>query len=307
MGNIEVIVDSGASFPEEWYEQNGLIVIPLRILFDGEKSDKLDFSKSPEEFYAELIEIKNEKRKPPITSGANDFQFTGMYDYVFSKGAKSALVLTLMKEKSSTYKSANLAQSYNARSKDIRIIDTHMVGPSQAFIALEASIFSKEHSLDETVKYAEQLSQQAKMYAVPETLYFLHAGGRISSTRYLIGSILKLLPIVSTKKISEKDYDLDSVVKARTFDKAISKIPEKVEIDIKEFKSLGLDTVDYMVLHTGNQKKAVELETNIKELFKLYGMQEGIVARGYLPIVVGAHLGPGAVGVGMLYRNGFSK
>jgi DegV family protein with EDD domain len=297
MSDIAVIVDSAASMQKEWYEENGLHVVQLGFSF-GEEAFR-EFDIPPEEFYERLANLGKDE-KPPTTNAPSPGHFLEAYDTAFSTGAEKAVVLTLMKEKSATYDVAQTAAGQHAHLGDIVVIDTHTLGPAQAFIALETKRFSQAHSLEETAGYAEQLTQQARVYAVPATLEFLHKGGRIGWAQNFLGGLLGVKPVISIKG-TNGEYDVVPVAKTRAINKSIL---EQVEKDAERFQKQELDTIDYMVLHTNNPEKAQELEWRLSELFKGKGIQPGTAITGFLPPVIGAHLGPGAVGVGMLYRSG---
>ncbi|MBN2454824.1 DegV family EDD domain-containing protein [Candidatus Woesearchaeota archaeon] len=301
MSDIGVIVDSGASFEPEFYKENGIVPVQLVFTFPGEAPTP-DFEMPPEEFYPRLIATEGKKGAVPTTSAANETEITDAYDRLFSEGAKKIIMLTLLDAASGTYNMALQAKEKHPLSKDIEVKDTNTVGPSQGFIALEVKRYSETHGFDETLAYADKLSTQSKIYAVPSTLKFLHAGGRVSDLQYRLGVILDYHPVVSVVNENGR-HVVKQLAKERKFEKAVGKMEDKILASMGEFsRQDGTGTVDFMVLETGNKESADLLEKKLKVMIDGYGLKTGHAMRGYLPAVLGTHLGPGAVGVGMLYR-----
>lgn len=70
MSNLTVIVDSGAGFSKEWYEQNGLLVAQHSVAFEGEEP-KPEFEVRLSEYYERL----RNSSPHPRTASPNSAQF----------------------------------------------------------------------------------------------------------------------------------------------------------------------------------------------------------------------------------------
>ena len=62
-------------------------------------------------------------------------------------------------------------------------------------------------SIDEVVEILDKLKMRIKVVAIPETLDYLLKGGRLSRKEWLIGSILKIKPIIALSQTGVKVVD----------------------------------------------------------------------------------------------------
>ncbi len=296
MGEIAFIVDSAASFPKEWYEQNGISVVQLKLAF-GDDEPILEFGISPQEFYSRL---RGEK-KLPSTAGAGLKELAEAYDAALG-GARHAIMLTLLESASVTNSAAEIIADQEEYRGKITVIDTNTVGPAQGFIALEAKRFSESHNLEETIGYIEALRQNAKMYFCPETLEYLHKGGRVKGLEFFFGSMLRILPLISVKHSGNGSYRLAPVSRNRTMPKCVDSMLDCIAEDAKSALGEGLATADMTIVHGDNEALAQDVSERVSHGLGQRGIRIGNSLVSYLTPVVGTHAGPGAVGVSMLYR-----
>ncbi len=304
MGNIAFIVDSTASFTKEWYKENRIRVAQLALKFPGE-DPVLEFGISPSEFYARLKSSKD----VPTTIAATPEEIMKAYDSALGSGAGHAIFLTLMKEKSTTHNTAQMIANEPPYKGKVSVIDTHTVGPAAGFIALEAKRFAESHSLEDTVAHVEALTQDSRVYLVPETLEFLKRGGRLNSVEYLFGTMLRIIPLISIQK-GENDgaYELLALSKLRTMANAVNVMLEQVTEDAKAARGRGLNAAYAMVIHGDNEKLASSVAEATAQRLRSAGLEAKLhpsesCPLGFITPVVGTHVGPGAVGVSILYRS----
>ncbi len=131
----------------------------------------------------------------------------------------------------------------------------------------------------------ESLKMHIQHYVVVSDLQYLKRGGRISGAKAMIGTILKVRPIIQFNK----EGKLDIVRKESGDKKAFSSI-------VTEGVSMGKhpDSFSIMVAHTGNAQKAEELASKLEEAF---GVKPEI---RFIGAIIGAHLGPDAVAYVMI-------
>ena len=299
MSRLAVVVDSGAGFPKEWYEQHRILVAQHSVAFRG-KEPINDLEISPEEFYSRL----RESSEHPKTANPNPAKFAKQYDVAFENSADNVVVLTMMKNKSGAYNSAVAAAKNHKRAYDIIVFDSHTSGPAQAFMALDVSHRFERRGISGIEQYIEQLSEQTRVYMVPEDIGFLASSGRVQQAGELANlplSVTAIISIMNLKSPEGKKYDAIPISKHRTQRQALDAVVERVKQDAAFFKSQSFGAVDLAVVHAGNQTAASNLESQVR---LAYGsdIATGLFYSGFMTPVLGRQFGPGTVGVAMLYR-----
>ncbi|MFH1182033.1 MAG: DegV family protein [Candidatus Woesearchaeota archaeon] len=311
MGGIEIIADSTSGFPRELYLKYGLSVLQLSVVFPKSSKTpefsgvKNDLDIVPAKFY-EYLERLGKKDALPTTSAPNIKDVTQVFDEAFEKGAEKIILFCLMSSKSATYNNALAAKNIHLMGDKIEVIDSCTIGPGIGFMAADAKKHSESHSFEDTVKYANSLKGNSTIFAVPKTLRFLHAGGRISNMENLIGILLKIRPVISIVKKDEKGsqiYDLQAITrKPRSLGQAIAAIEQHTKELAQDYYDRGLRIVDYGVCNTGDVIGANELDEVVGNALKSKGIKVGYHEIEDLPLVLTTHLGPSAFGVGFYGR-----
>jgi DegV family protein with EDD domain len=119
---------------------------------------------------------------------------------------------------------------------------------------------------------------------IPNDLFYLKKGGRVSTVSAVFGTALNIKPMI----IFDSEGKLKVVDKCRGMRKAFSYVLENMEKAPVDEKKIAI------VVHTNNEEGANELAGMIEEKF---GFKPQIVIMGP---VIGAHVGPGAVACGWL-------
>ncbi len=141
-------------------------------------------------------------------------------------------------------------------------------------------------SLKETTQLVEKTLCNVKVFFAVDTLTYLHKGGRIGGAARFLGTALGLKPILELR-----DGKIEALVKVRTSKKARAHLLDFVASYAnpeKPFRFVGIISAN-----AGNA--ADELLKEVKARFKV---DEILI--GTLSPVIGAHTGPGTVGIGFL-------
>lgn len=135
-------------------------------------------------------------------------------------------------------------------------------------------------SLIETRDKLESLKMHLQHYIIVGDLQHLKRGGRISGASAMVGTLLKIKPIIEFNK----EGKLETVAKISGTNKAISTV-------VEQGLSLGKhkDSFQMYVGHTGNLPLATKLADKLEESF---GYRPEI---RYIGAIIGAHLGPDAI------------
>jgi len=146
---------------------------------------------------------------------------------------------------------------------------------------------SEGEPLEKVVHYLEEARYRSGLIAALDTLDFLVQGGRIGKAAYLVGSALQIVPILSINKEG-------IVAPARIVNKRVNII--SALISILKNRTAGFHKIHISVMHADARERAENL---LQALHKLYPDIE-IPIDEFTP-VMGAHAGPGLVGLGYLY------
>jgi len=117
---------------------------------------------------------------------------------------------------------------------------------------------------------------------IVDTLEFLHKGGRIGGAARLIGTALKMKPILEIK-----DGEIDSLEKVRTFKKATERVFQIAESELGK-----QGTIEYLGIVTANAPQIGDEFLNMAH--QRFHVRNEFV--GLISPVIGAHVGPGTVG-----------
>lgn len=272
---VKIITDSTCYLDKDFIERENVTVVPLHYVFDGEEY-KEGFPGEFGEFYNKLQSTK----LFPTTSqpAAGDFQVAYLDGF---KDHDEAIAIVLSSKISGTYTSAMLANGM-LEDKKVTIVDSFVAASALGFLVEDAVQLAKEGKNAKDI--AELLNEQKKkldVYVTPETLDYLSRGGRMSSIQSSIGNLLSIKPIIRLV-----DGELKLVEKARGRNKAVSRIIELVEPNVKRIS----------VCHILNLEEATTVANTLKERFP-----DAKVTIDELGPVIGSHLGPKTLGLCLYY------
>ena len=251
-----------------------IIVVPLTLNFEGETLlDGVDIT--PEEFYRRLPSAALH----PTTSQPSPGRFAESYRSLLAD--HDAVVSVHISQKlSGTYESARQAAEMTDP-KRVRVVDSENVSMSLALLALTAAALASSGTDAETVEAKLlEMRTQVQTYFSVATLEYLRRGGRIGRANALLGSVLQVKPVLCIR-----DGLVTPLERVRTFDRALNRIVELAhEVD----RGHGVCVI---VGHAGADPDAERIRRELEPIAETLMIQP-------LGPVVGAHTGPGAVGVG---------
>lgn len=259
---------------------------PVKLLrstlnLDGkEYEDYVDIQ--AKEFYDRVV------ANPDIsvsTSQTSTGKIASVYEEIKEEGYTDAIVIVISSKLSGTYQGALLAKDM-VEGLNVFVIDSRSVSYGEAFLVLEAIKMIKEgKKTREIIDKLEKIRDNIYIYVLVDTLKFLVKNGRLSATSGFLGTLLKIKPLLHV----QRDGSLVPYEKIRTKTKAQARLLEIVKKDIED-KSVVL-----FIAYTNNEEEAQE----IKKLFLLERPDLQIEVVPLTP-VVGAHAGPGTLGVGYI-------
>lgn len=203
---IKIFVDSGSSIKKQERDSYGVEVLPLQIILkDKEYQDGENLSM--EDFYKALID---DKIFPKTSLPSLEDAETRVNQFV--QNGYDVIVLTISSGISGTYNALKNLFQDNQR---VRVVDSKTAVGGMKILVKEASKYL-DKPLDFVVAKLNALIPRIKVLAVPETLDYLHKGGRLSKAGWAVGTILRIKPIIELKhtvKVAGKTLGLKSATK----------------------------------------------------------------------------------------------
>lgn len=184
---IKIICDSMSDVPKEIIEKYGVEIIPLTVIFNGvEYMDGIDITHS--QFYKML----RESESMPKTSQITYAQFKEVFEKYKDE---EVLYISGSSRASGTYQSAVLAK--NDGYDNVYIFDTYNLSMvSGLFVIKACEMREKGYSIEEILDNLNSLKGTEDVIVSVDTLEYLKKGGRISSTKAMLGNLLNVKPIL---------------------------------------------------------------------------------------------------------------
>lgn len=275
-GPVAVITDSTSYLPDGLAESLGIAVVPLLVELNGRTGHE-GIDVSPADVTAVLRE-----RGSVQTSRPTPTDFTAVFDRALSEGASAVVSVHLSAELSGTCDSARLAA---AEFEDglVTVVDSRATGMALGFAVLASAEASRAGAAPEQVAQAAVscIDNSSCLFYV-DSLEWLHRGGRIGTAAAMLGTALSVKPLMHL--VQGRIMPMEKV---RTSSKAIARL---VQIAVK---AAGADRVDVAVQHLAAEERAAQVADQLKQqIASINTLHESEVGA-----VVGAHVGPGLIGV----------
>ncbi len=271
---VKIVADSACDLPEELVQSAGVSVVPLTVRFGDEQFfDRGGLSS--QEFWERCAR----QSSLPETSAPSPGQFSEAFIKAAEEGNDAVVCITLSAELSSTFQSARTAAASVASTIPVHVVDSRTATMGTGLQVLHAAeLAASSLNADKIISAITALSKRIRLFAVLDTMEYLKRGGRIGSAKALVGSLLSIKPVLTTK-----NGLVELVSKQRTRARSLQYLVDKVA-------RCG-NITRLAVMHA----QAPDLEELLAPLRKLQPKAQ-IIVNGIGP-VIGTHVGPGAVGI----------
>lgn len=219
------------------------------------------------------------------TSQTSTGKIASVYEELKDEGYTDIIAVVISSKLSGTYQGAVLAKDM-VQGVNVFVIDSRSVSYGEAYLVLEAIKMIKNGSkVRDIIDRLEKIRDHIYIYVLVDTLKFLVKNGRLSAASGFLGTLLKIKPLLHV----QRDGTLVPFEKIRTTSKAQARLVEVIKHDIE-----GKNVVMFIAF-TNNEEKAKEIKQQI------LGFRPDITVE-LVPLtpVVGAHAGPGTLGVGYI-------
>jgi fatty acid kinase fatty acid binding subunit len=270
--SLAVVTDSTADLSPDLVAEREITVVPLTVSLDGETYlDGVDIT--PAEFYARL----ESSGATATTSQPSAGRFAEVYEGLLANHAE-VLSLHISSRLSGTFAAASQGADMVDGGR-IKVVDTGQVSMPLALEVLAASGMAAEgDSLQTVLERLRPIQDAVRVYFMVGTLEYLRRGGRIGRASALVGSVLQVKPVLTIT-----DGQVAPLERVRTQEKALSRVIELA----RQAEGRVCALVGHAAAEEHARRIAEALDPEAETL---------IVAP--LGPVVGAHAGPGTVGVG---------
>jgi DegV family protein with EDD domain len=276
---VTVVSDSNAYLPKRFAEANGLVTLQQYVHFANgrcEHEDEVDL----DAFFEEIRSAGG----LPTTSHPTVDDFRAAYEQLL--GNSDAIVSVHSSSQiSQTCEAAAEAAAQLGAEERIHVVDSQSAGGGLGVISLAAARrAAMGEGPERVVATAEEARAELKMWFSIDTLEFLRRSGRLGAAGAWIGSTLRVKPILTME-----DGKMTPVERVRTSERAFERLVDYA----RQRHASGADA--WFVNHVRSPEQAELLVERAREVF-----ETDPVFVSEIGAVVGAHTGPGLIGLGAL-------
>jgi DegV family protein with EDD domain len=277
--SVAIVTDSTAYLPSGVVARHDIHVVPLHVVLGGvEHSEGVDVSTA--EVAAALRAFT-----PVSTSRPSPQVFLETYERAAAEGADSIVSVHISAAMSGTYEAAMLAARQSP--VPVEVVDSRVLGMAMGYAVLSAAhVAAHGGSAQAAAQAARSRAGRATAIFYVDTLEYLRRGGRIGAASALLGSALAIKPLLTLD-----DGHIEPLEKVRTASRALGRMEERAVAAATE--TGGDEGVDVAVQHLDSVERAGALAERLRD--RLPEAHE--VALVELGAVVGAHVGPGTIGI----------
>ncbi len=289
--NFQIISDGSCDLTKEFVDKNNVEVVKFYLSFDKKIHLKEGVDIQVDEFYQRLLE---DNTVFPITSTPS----IGDYLEVFKKYAEKnipMICICITSKFSASYSTAlnakmQLLEEYpNAK---VEVIDSIINTVLQGQLVKEViKMRNDNYTLEQAVSKTEEIKHHAKILFTTSGLEYLKNGGRIGKASALIGTLLRINPIITLTQ-----GEIFSTAKATSRKRAIAKLKSIIE---EEFSTLNVKDYSIVVGYCFEKDEANEFKDSVASMLNIDTNELDFEVIGPC---IGVHTGPYALGIGYVKK-----
>lgn len=293
--SFTIITDSATDMPKWVIDKYNLKVIPTPVVINGK-----DYFDGETIEHKEFYEIQRNGAEIS-TYHINEYMFTEAFRPYAERG-EELVYFCFSTGIAGTFGAANLAKSDLLEEYPDFVID--IVDSKCAAIGFGLGVYmalimqEKGASKQEVLEAARFHFDNIEHLFTVETLEYLYKGGRLSRVSAIAGGLLDIKPIIEVTD----EGKLEVCEKVRGRKKALNRVVELIGE-----RAVDIDKQIVGVVHADCEELCDEI---IEEIKTRYGVKT--VFKGFLGCAIGAHTGPGLIGICALsaespYRHYFEE
>lgn len=277
MSKVKIFADSTCDLSRDLIESNDISIVPLYVGFnENTYKDGVEISTK------ELYEKVKEYNKLPKTSAPSPLDFINAFKPFVEEG-RDIIYIGLSSKLSSTLQNAKIAASEFPNAK-IEVVDSYNLSTGIGLLVMKAVDLAKENlGVEEIAEKIRELVPKVETAFVPDTLDYLHKGGRCTALQAIMGSMLKIRPII-------KVVDGGMIVGQKARGKREKILETMLENAIKDKDNMDKKRV--FVTHAQGPEDAMFLKKRLEEVLDV---EEILITDA--GCVISSHCGPNTVGI----------
>ncbi len=268
---IKIVTDSTSDLPAPLVSQLGVTVVPSYVHFGNNVyRDRVDISE--EEFYERL-------RNGPVhphTEPPTPMDFAESYRRLLG-GAEGIISIHISSKLSATCNSARRGRELAGKNLPIEVIDSQLVTMGLGLLVIAAAAeLGPSAGLAEAAAKVRKTIPAIHMLGLMDTLKYLARGGRIGRVKALLGTALRVKPMLTIK-----DGELEPAGTAGSRADGIERL--------RHFIGDARGCQDMAIVHSTTPEEACGLARKVKPDFP------ADIKLARLGPVLGTHAGPGGL------------
>ena len=270
---VRIVTDSTCDLPAETIARYGICVVPLYINVGKQGFlDGIDITR--QEFYTRLPSFSEH----PTTAVPSPQKFHAMYDALADEGATEILSIHISVSLSAVVDMARVA-AQETTTVPVTVFDSHQLSLGTGFMVETAAKMAVEgSSVAEILVELNAQIQRSHVFAALDTLEYLKRSGRMNKYMAGFATLLQIKPILTM-------YDGNpGTERVRTRDRAMKRLVEMLAA-VGQLERIA-------IVHT---HALPECLAELRALAAHLLPQGDILTEDITP-VIGAHIGPGAMG-----------
>ena len=282
MPKVTIVTDSNSGITQAEAKTLGIFVIPMPFLINGEEFCE-DINLTQEQFYAHLEGDANVSTSQPAVATV-----TELWDEILKADPDTEIVHIPMSSglSESCHTAQSLAKDYHGK---VYVVDNQRISVTQKQSVFDALKLAKEgQSAAQIQEYLLQTKADASIYISLDTLKYLKKGGRLTPAAALVGSILRIKPVLQLQ--GEK---LDAFKKVHSLSQAKNVMIEAIRNDLNTRLAEPYENgeLNMFVAHTNFYEEAQTFKKELEAIFP----KLKVTFTDPLSLSVSCHIGPGAL------------
>jgi len=281
------LVDSAGSLPKEFSEQYNIHTVPFYFKFNDTDYLRENIDLAADEFYQHMLDFPDDA---PKTSAPNIHDWLSVLEEQYAKGFKKYIVTTISSKLSASFQTATAAKNiFQEKYRDvlIEVINSNTCACGQAALEIGiAKMIARDREFKDIVETIPRIAKKINSLFVVNSLTYMKAGGRIGGATAFLGKLLDIKPVCEFI-----DGTVHPIKAARGRKQSLRAI-----IDIAVARIADFNQTIICIQNAECREDAEYLYNYLQEKSN----SNCQIFNSSLGITVGAHSGPGALGIGFL-------
>ena len=283
MALFEVSSDSTCDLKKAYVKERDIWFVPLTFTMekDGNIEESYDNFSTDEEYYEFYKKVR--EGAFPRTAKLNYEAHIQHFTSLAKSGVKEVIHFMISSGLANTVDITR--QAGEDMKKEYPDFTVYALDPLTAtvgqglLVSLACDCRDKGMTAKETYDYLMEVRNNIQHCIIPDNLFYLQKGGRVSAVSAIFGTMLSIKPMI----VFDEDGKLKVLEKCKGMKKAFSRVLEHIEL------APFSEEQKVIVVHTDNEKGASELAKLIEDKT---GVKPQITVMGP---VIGSHVGPNSV------------